>query len=228
MFLRDSTPFRSHEQLSTDAPDAGRNYMKGRSTVLKLSIWVLVLLGTITDWQPFSQIAMAQDTSSDDLKIVIIAGDGFTNNIKKRTAREEIVEVRDRNNKPVSGALVIFAVPGGGPGGTFAHGVQTLTVTSNQAGRAVARIKPNSTPGQFNITVTASSGGLTATAVTISQTNALLAAGAAGAAGGISGTTIAIGVAVAAGAAVTAVTLVKVLGGGGKKATISIGPPSLP
>jgi hypothetical protein len=168
---------------------------------------------------------MAQVTGADDLKIVIIAGDGFTNNIKKRTAREEIVEVRDRNNKPVSGAAVIFALPGSGPGGTFAHGLQTLTVTTDQAGRAVATIKPNGIAGQFKTSVTASFGGVT-TAVTISQTNALLAAGAA--AGGISGTTIAIGVAVAAGAAITAVTLVKVLGGGGKKASISIGPPTLP
>ena len=171
---------------------------------------------------------MAQDAATDDLKIVIIAGDGFTNNIKKRTAREEIVEVRDRNNKPVAGAAVIFALPGSGPGGTFAHGAQTLTVSTDQAGRAVATIKPNGVPGQFKTTVTASFGGLTATAVTISQTNAVLAAGAAGAAGGISGTTIAIGAAVAAGAAVTAVVLVKVLGGGGKKATISVGPATLP
>ncbi len=203
--------------------------MKHGSSVLKLCTWTLIVLGTVTGWQPFNRIAMAQDTSSDDLKIVIIAGDGFTNNIKKRTAREEIVEVRDRNNKPVAGAAVVFALPGSGPGGAFAHGVQTLTVSTDQAGRATATIKPNGVPGQFKTTVTASFGGLTAAAVTISQTNAFLAAGAAaGAAGGISGTTIAIGAAVAAGAAITAITLVKVLGGGGKKASISIGPPSLP
>ncbi len=78
---------------------------KRRPSFFKLNTWTLILIGTLTGWQPFSQIAKAQDTGLDDLKIAIIAGDGFTNNIKKRTAREEIVEVRDRNNKPVASAL---------------------------------------------------------------------------------------------------------------------------
>jgi hypothetical protein len=210
--------------IAKKAREPGEMRMIGTSSILNVSIWALVVVGALTGWQPFNQIVMAQNTSSDDLKIVIIAGDGFTNNIKKRTAREEIVEVRDRNNKPVSGALVVFTLPGSGPSGTFAHGLQTLTVTSDNAGRAAASVKPNGVPGQFKTSVTASFGALTA-AVSISQTNALLAGAASG---GISGTTIGIGVAVAAGAAITAVTLVKVLGGGGKKARISIGPPTLP
>jgi len=172
-----------------------------------------VLLGGIGPIQ-------GQETGSDDLKIVIISGEGFTNNIKRRTARDEVVEVRDRNNKPVAGATVSFLLPNSGAGGTFANGAQAVQVTTNQAGRAVALVKPNTVAGPFKVNVTASFQGHTATAA-ISQTNTAAAVG-------VSGTAIGIGVGVAAAAAATTVAVVKLLGGGSKTAKIKIGQPQIP
>jgi len=98
--------------------------------------------------------ALAQ--GSEELKIVILEGDGFINNVRKRTARDAVVEVRDRNNKPLAGASVVFLLPSSGPGGTFANGAQSLTVQTNAAGRAVATgLQPNQLTGEFQIQVEA-------------------------------------------------------------------------
>jgi len=143
---------------------------------------------------------VAQDTVAK-LNLVIVEGEGALNNIRQRTAREPIVQVEDENHKPVAGALVIFALPGRGAGGTFADGSHTLTVTTDQQGRAVARgLRPNSEKGQYQIHVTASYSGLTAVA-TITQTNVLAAGAGGAAAAGISGKLIAVLVIAAAAAA---------------------------
>jgi hypothetical protein len=163
---------------------------------------------------------MAQDTGAK-LNLVIVEGEGAINNIRLRTAREPIVQVEDENHKPVAGAAVTFALPGQGAGGTFANGGQTLTVMTDEQGRAVARgLRPNTVKGQYQIHVTASHNGLTANAV-ITQINAL-AAGAAGAgaaaAAGISGKMIAVIVIVAA-AAATGGAVYATHSGGGSNAT---------
>src|ERR1022692_256826 len=158
--------------------------------VLKLSVLLL----------PFGLAFAGQDPQAPRLNIVIVEGDGAINNIKQRTARETIVEVQDENHKPVAGAAVVFLLPGDGPGGAFAGGAKSSTLTTDSAGRVtMPRLQPNQATGNFQIRVTASSAGRTATA-TIAQSNAAgaAAAGAAGAAAGISAKTIAIIVAVAA------------------------------
>ena len=176
------------------------------------------MIGVSTGWHP---LRAAQAPASDDLKIVIIDGEGFTNNLKKRVAREPVVEVRDRNDKPVAGAAVVFTLPSSGPGGTFANGAQIFRTVSGPNGRAVApSLRANNVAGQFRIDVTASHAGRTATAA-IAQTNAAAAAGA----GLGTGTIVAI---VGAAAAATAITLVKVLGNGGKTTTIGVGGPTRP
>jgi hypothetical protein len=117
------------------------------------------------------------------LNIVIIEGDGAINNIKQRTAREPIVQVEDQNHKPVAGAAVLFELPQNGASATFAQGARTATFVTDQNGRAVAHgLRINKVQGKFQIKVTASSQGRTAT-TTISQTNAVV--GGAAAAGGI-------------------------------------------
>lgn len=131
-----------------------------------------------------------QDSQTPRLNIVIVEGDGAINNIKQRTSRETIVEVQDENHKPIAGAAVVFLLPGDGPGGAFAGGAKSVTLTTNSAGRAtMPRLQPNQATGNFKISVNASSQGRTAS-TTISQTNAA-GAGAAGgaAAAGISGKT---------------------------------------
>jgi hypothetical protein len=138
---------------------------------------------------------LAQEPAGRKLNIIVIEGDGAINNIRRRTAREPIVQVEDENRRPVAGATVTFLLPGDGPGAALRDGSRSFTAITGPDGRAVLRgLRPNSTPGEFQIQVNASYQGITGSAV-ITQTNAAAAAGAA-----ISGKLIAI-LAVAGGAA---------------------------
>jgi hypothetical protein len=163
--------------------------------------WLLPVLA-VSISLPLAPAAHAQNVAPV-LNIVIVEGEGAINNIKQRTAREPVVQVEDENHKPVAGAAVVFALADHGAGATFTGGAHTLTVVSDSQGRAVARgFHPNHIQGKFEIHVTASLNGVTATAV-IAQTNVIAAAGATGAAtaaAGISGKLIAV-IAVAAAAA---------------------------
>ena len=133
------------------------------------------------------------------LNIIVISGEGAINNIKSRTARETIVEVRDENNKPVAGASVVFLLPNSGPGLVSSNGTRMITTMTDANGRAAARgLKPNGQSGRFNLQVRANHQQSFGQLV-IAQSN-IIAAGAA-----ISGLTIAliaIGAAAAAGTAI--------------------------
>ena len=65
------------------------------------------------------------------LKIVVVEGEDAVNIIQQRTAVAPVIEVRDRNNQPVAGAVVRFAIQGGRA--SF-NGARTLSVTTNLAG----------------------------------------------------------------------------------------------
>ena len=107
------------------------------------------------------------------LMLVVLEGEGATNNIRQRTAREPIVEVQDENHRPVAGALVLFALPRNGAGATFPNGATSLRVTTDAQGRAVARgLRPNNVAGQFQIAISASYGALTAS-ITVHQVNSI-------------------------------------------------------
>jgi len=158
---------------------------------------------------------------SSALTIVVIEGEDAVNVIQQRTAVAPVVEVRDKNGQPVSGAIVTFSVRSGR---AAFNGARTLTVATNAAGRAAATGLTPTGAGALQIGASAAFEGQTAVA-TIVQTNVLTAAEAAGAAGagsagagggagtgaggaatggggGLSGTTIGIvGAAVAGGAA---------------------------
>jgi hypothetical protein len=156
------------------------------------------------------------------LNLVVVEGEGAINNIRQRTAREPVVQVEDENHKPVAGAAVVFTLPSNGAGGTFAEGARTLTVITDNQGRAVARgFQPNAVKGRFQIRVTASHSGRTAS-MTISQTNVAVA-GTAGAAAatGISLKVIGIIVAVAGAAAAGGIVAATRGGNNGNTATIS-------
>lgn len=177
--------------------------------------FLLIPIGTVGAQQP-----------APALKIVVLEGEGGVNIIQQKTAVRPLIEVRDRNNVPVSGASVTFTI-GGGNGAAFAGGAQTLTVTTNAAGQAAASGLNAIRSGPFQIQVQAAYQGQRATAA-ISQTNFATAAaaaaaqagagagaggggtasgaagGAAGGGGGISATTIGIVGAAVAGGAVAA------------------------
>jgi hypothetical protein len=110
------------------------------------------------------------------ITIQVIEGQNAINNIRRNTAFEPVVEVQDAEGKPVAGASVTFTLPSVGPGATFADGAKTLMLQTGPAGRAVARgLHPNNQTGPFEIRVTATYAGETASAV-ITQTNAAPAA----------------------------------------------------
>jgi hypothetical protein len=186
------------------------------------------LAGSLSVWIALTAVPLR---SQEMLNLIVVEGEGAINNIRQRTARETIVQVEDENHKPVAGAVVVFTLPSQGAGGTFANGAQTLTVTTDAQGRAVAQgLRANRIAGRWDMRINASLGNRTGT-VTVSQTNAAVAGaagGAAGAAAGISAKTIAIIAAVAgAAAAGGAVAATRSGGGGGNPAgaptTISAG-----
>lgn len=139
--------------------------------------WICSVLAWLLMLQGFGVVVKAQATA---LKIVILDGEGAINDIKQRIAREPIVEIRDENDRPLSGALVVFTLPDRGAGGLFADGSRSLMVHTDSKGQVVARgLQPNKTAGQFRIRVDASHQGLTANS-SIAQTNVLGTAVAAG------------------------------------------------
>ncbi len=162
--------------------------------------------------------ARPMEQDAPKLNIVIVEGEGTLNNVKQRVNREPIVQVEDENHKPVAGAAVVFFLPTTGPGGTFANGSQSLTVTTDNLGRASAKgIRPNHMTGKMEIRVTASSNGLTANA-TITQMNVV----GANVGGGLSTTAkVLIVVGIAAGAAAGAI--VATHGGGSSGSTANNG-----
>src|SRR4051794_6930170 len=137
-----------------------------------------------------------------ELQILVIGGEGSINNVKQRTAREPIVEVRDRNNRPLAGALVLFEAPRSGASGSFIGRSPTLRVTTDAQGRAAGQgFRPNNTAGNFNLQVSATFQGLTAsTAVHMSNVAVAGAVGVGVAAHGkLIGILIGVGAAAAAG-----------------------------
>lgn len=148
--------------------------------------------------------AAGQEPVQSQLKIVIIEGQGAINNIRQHAGRDAVVRVENAAQQPISGAAVVFTLPSDGPSGSFVNGEQTLVVTTDAQGQAAAHgLKPNNTAGKFEIRITASHQGQTATA-TITQFNMavqnakksgngkwviiVLALGGAGAAGAVLGT----------------------------------------
>ena len=153
----------------------------GGRRISSVLAWLLMLQGF--------GVVKAQVIASPGLKIVILDGEGAINDIKQRIAREPIVEIRDENDRPLSGALVVFTLPDRGASGVFADGSRSLMVHTDSKGQVVARgLRPNKTAGEFRIRVDASHQGLTANS-SIAQTNVL---GAAVAGSGISAKLITI------------------------------------
>jgi hypothetical protein len=178
----------------------------------------IAMLGLIAGSEPVLWAAQ----NDGDLKVIILKGDGFTNNLKKRVSTTPVVEVRDRNNKPVAGASVAFTLPANGPSAAFTNGSRLMTVVTGPNGQATAGVmKANSLTGTFQVNVAASYQGQVAT-VGITQTNVPAVAG--GALG--LGTTAFVGIVGGAAAAVATVVAVKV-SDGGKKAKVGVGTPTI-
>ena len=105
-------------------------------------------------------------------RIEVLEGDGAINNIRLHRAKEPVVRVVDQDDHPIPNVAVTFVLPGKGAGGTFTNGQSSLTVMTDDDGRAVGHgLRPNGSAGQFQIRVTTSFQGQVVTA-DILQTNA--------------------------------------------------------
>jgi len=79
--------------------------------------------------------------------------------------------VEDDNNQGIPGAVVTFLLPERGAGAMFGDGASSLTLTTDDRGEATARgLRANRVAGAFQIRVSASKAGRTAT-TSITQTN---------------------------------------------------------
>jgi hypothetical protein len=109
--------------------------------------------------------ALQAQSFPTELNLVIVEGEGATNNVRQRVARDPVVRVEDENHKPVVGAAVVFTLPTEGATGDFGNGSKTLTVLTDRSGLAAAQgLKMNPVAGKIPIHVNASYRSLTARA----------------------------------------------------------------
>jgi len=101
------------------------------------------------------------------LRIVVLEGEGAVNIIERMTAVAPVVEVRDSNDLPISGAAVLFLL--GGRNATFSGGGRQVSLVTDALGRARASLTATG-KGTLNIQVRATFQNQAATA-TIHQTN---------------------------------------------------------
>jgi hypothetical protein len=161
-------------------------------TVVKMPSLAILVACAVWIQTVFPLPLPARSQSPAGLNIVVVEGHRAINNIRQRTAHEPVVRVWNEERKPVAGAVVAFFLPEGGPGGAFPGGARTLTVTTGADGQAVARgLQPNNIAGDFEIQVTATYQGASASAV-ISQSNVLDSPATTAPAGGGSGKLFAI------------------------------------
>ena len=189
---------------------------------------LIIATGVVFVWQQWvsplvAQSANAQANKVPPLQIVVLAGEDGVNIIKAKKAALPVVEVRDKDRRPLAGLYVTFTAPDSGPRVTFASGSSIYSTVTDANGRAAVHDMKPVGQGAFKINVETSFQGQTATTA-IAQTNYLTVGaasagggaaaagtstatggGKAAAAGGVSKTVIAVivaGVAAGAGAAV--------------------------
>src|SRR5689334_10715340 len=83
--------------------------------------------------------ALQAQSLPTELNIVVVEGEGATNNVRQRVARDPLVRVEDENHKPVAGAAVVFTLPTEGATGEFANGAKSVTVVTDRSGMAAAQ-----------------------------------------------------------------------------------------
>ena len=65
------------------------------------------------------RLAAQEPENPEKYEIEIVSGANMVNSVKRRVASEAIVEVHDRNRKPIGGVILTFTLPQTGAGGTF-------------------------------------------------------------------------------------------------------------
>jgi hypothetical protein len=139
------------------------------------------------------------------LKIIVVGGSGAQNLINQVPPEPFAVRIVDANDRPVTGATVVFTAPSAGPGGAFPTG-SAFSTFSDEEGRALGVLyRPNTVEGSYMIQVRAEYMGEVA-AASIRQSNVITKAS-----GRSINRKLVIAVVAGAGAAIAAAGL----GGGG-------------
>jgi len=103
--------------------------------------------------------APAQLPVEQSLHIRVLAGNDEQNDLERRLMAPLVVQVTDRDERPMEGAEVVFRFPISGPGATFAGGRTSVTVRTNTNGQAAAlNWMANGQVGKFQVHVNASYG----------------------------------------------------------------------
>jgi hypothetical protein len=114
------------------------------------------------------------------LKVLVLAGNGATNDLDSGITSPLVVQILDQNSRPVEGAQVVFRFPLRGPGAEFPNQQTSQTARTNADGQAAAvGWVANKEAGSFQVQVSASRGNelgaatipMTNTSRTISQGN---------------------------------------------------------
>lgn len=117
-----------------------------------IAVLACLVLSPIT-----TQAGVAQGQAGSKLKITVLKGAEAAHNIGLRAAAELAVRVEDESGRPISGAVVVFQLPSFGAGGRFPGEGLFLTVNTDDKGEAKAvGLRPNGTPGKWEVVVTAS------------------------------------------------------------------------
>lgn len=91
------------------------------------------------------------------INIIVQEGEGATSSVRQRVSHDPVVMIEDDDHRPVTGAVVVFALPVSGTSGEFSNGSKSLTLVTDKSGLAVAHgLKTNEVPGKLQIYVTAS------------------------------------------------------------------------
>jgi hypothetical protein len=115
----------------------------------------------------------AQTQAARKLQVEIFRGGGAIHEDRIPEGKDVVVRVTDDEGKAVAGAAVVFQLPSDGPGGSFAEDSRFATVITDSEGLATAKgFQPNTQPGEFKITVTASYRDFQTATATVMQTNA--------------------------------------------------------
>jgi hypothetical protein len=177
--------------------------------------------------QPPAQLPVEQS-----LHLRVLAGSDEQNDLERRVMAPLVVQVTDRDERPVEGAEVVFRFPLNGPGATFSGGRTALTVRTNTNGQAAAlNWMANGQLGKFQVHVNASYGNQVgeATLSMVNVTRVTAVAPKSKTASWWSHRWVKVAV-IGGGAAVVAIAVVLATRGGGKSSggtTISPGSPTV-
>src|SRR5262249_10174375 len=101
--------------------------------------------------------ALVNEAAYDPASIVATGGSGQRARVDTTFPEPMEVRVTDAYGAPVADAMVTFAAPESGPGGSFASGQTIVTVATGSDGVAIAPGFPaDGTPGSYAVTASVS------------------------------------------------------------------------